>query len=483
MSKIHSQTRIIDNKGTSRFASYCANHEPQISWRSIPNDDIGIDGEVEFYDVKGEPFAEIIKIQLKSTERDKGYIKNENPNTKTFTFYAERDHVQYWQELQNDVILVIYDNRNGADQLYAKKIENIDLKNIGTHNVPIKFYKEQDAVKDKNSDFVKRFSRRFNASNPIILPIEEGTERLTSNLLKILFPNNSIYTAPISYDRDEVIKKSWETERPLRFDASARSVAVSALVQQGSHFPHDWTIFKKQIVTFHNLNDPAIGLTKIIDTSLVERFAPDEFCDNEDRKNVFKTLLRRALQHVLHKGGKFEWISEEGIFRFIAPEKLSNKLEIKEKWKGAKTASRTVLKVSLSEKTKRFYCTHFAFEADFKEFNGDWYICINPTWAVSIDGKQKSRLAYKEVSKKKKLERNQSVLNHLRFIVYQLIYRDMFTYYYQHILFDKLDCFIVEQVIHDSAWIKAEDKEELQHLEDGEAPNENEFKNENTLFG
>ena len=65
MSKMHSQTRITDNKGNARFQSYCANHMPQITWRPVPNDDIGIDGEVEIYNNEGKPLQEIIKIQLK----------------------------------------------------------------------------------------------------------------------------------------------------------------------------------------------------------------------------------------------------------------------------------------------------------------------------------------------------------------------------------------------------------------------------------
>ncbi len=57
MSKVHSQPRITDNKGNARFQTYCANHKPQISWRTLSNDDIGIDGEVELYDKDYKPLT------------------------------------------------------------------------------------------------------------------------------------------------------------------------------------------------------------------------------------------------------------------------------------------------------------------------------------------------------------------------------------------------------------------------------------------
>jgi len=130
MSKINSETRITDNKGIAAFHNYCANHKPAISWRPISNDDIGIDGEVELYNQNGEPLAEIIKIQLKSTEKDKGYIKNENPNNKTFTFYAEKDHVEYWQNLPNDILLVVFDNILSSERIAKKSLIFVD----GTRN-------------------------------------------------------------------------------------------------------------------------------------------------------------------------------------------------------------------------------------------------------------------------------------------------------------------------------------------------------------
>jgi tetratricopeptide (TPR) repeat protein/dsDNA-binding SOS-regulon protein len=159
MPKTHSQTRITDNKGNARIASYCANHNPQITWRKIIDDDIGIDGEIEIYDQNYHPLAEIIKVQLKSTESDTGYIKNESEKHDNFTFYAEKSHVEYWQNLPNDVLLIVFDGRNNKEDLYAKRIEGFDLAKIKTKDVPIVFNKKTDYIHEKNNDFHARFSR------------------------------------------------------------------------------------------------------------------------------------------------------------------------------------------------------------------------------------------------------------------------------------------------------------------------------------
>lgn len=276
MSKIHSQTRIIDNKGLARLQTYCANHTPQVSWRPVSNDDIGIDGEIELYSDEGHRLSEIIKVQLKSTETDKSYIKNENPVNGTFTFYAEKSDVEYWQELSNDVLLVIFDNRSNQNKLFAKKIENIDLRNTGTKLVPIRFDQNADILNEQENDFLNRFSRKYNSQNPVIKTVIRGDEILYSNLLRITFPSNKIYVAPINYDRGEIIRDSWNTDKPLSHKAYPNDVAWKALRQKGLNFSSDWTTHNNQIITFHDLNDNSVPLSQIVE-SPIDSLSPEEF--------------------------------------------------------------------------------------------------------------------------------------------------------------------------------------------------------------
>jgi hypothetical protein len=97
------------------------------------------------------------------------------------------------------------------------------------------------------------------------------------NLLKISFSTNNIFISPINYERNEIIKNSKSTERPLSKGASSREVAKSALHQQGLNFGSDWTIFNNKVITFHDLTDNSLPLSKIIDSSNIENSEPFKF--------------------------------------------------------------------------------------------------------------------------------------------------------------------------------------------------------------
>ena len=468
-SKIHSTTRKTDNKGVAKLAEYCAFHNPQLSWRPISNDDIGIDGEIELYNEDGKPLAEIFKIQLKSTESAKGYIKNENLSRNEFTFYANKGHVDYWQKLENQVILIIYDNRNNENKLYAKKIENINLLLSGSATIPIIFNKSKDLLNSIDLDFIKRFSQKYQNINPVILPVKIGTEKIVSNLLKINFPTGKIYVAPVNFDRDEIIEKSWETDFKLKKKATAREVVFSALKQKGLKFSSDWTVFNKQIITFHDLNDNKLPLNKIIENA-VESFEVEEFCSiNIDYKNVFKTLVKFCLQQLLYKIN-FIWDNDDKHFRYNYTKEIEDDIIHKESWVGNNAAKRTVFKSKYWEKGNLYYCTHFAFETETFDFNENWFLCINPTWSVTINGYKKSKIGYKKVSDKKKLERNNAVYNHIRFIKYKLTYIDMFTIVYPFLEFSDFVTFKTDVIIDEDLWMNTENIEEQRLMSDMENP-------------
>lgn len=479
MVKRHSNSRIVENKGLARLQGFCANHKPQISWRPVTNDDIGIDGEIELYDNEGHPLAEILKVQLKSTESHGSYIKNENPVENTFTFYAERSHVEYWQELANEVLLVIYDNRANQNALYAKKVENIDLRNVGKTYVPVQFHKEKHFLDDAANDFLQRFSRKHNTFYPTIKADSEGSETLYTNLLRINFPKNKIYLAPLNYNREDVIRDSWQTDRPLSHKATAADVAWKALNQKGLNFSADWTIYGNQLITFHDLNDQSLAISQIVEAP-IEDLTPEEFYTlGDDYKRVFKSLVKLGVQQTLYKRG-YEWRREEELFRFRAPDSLTDGLKERRSWKVEKRATRTVFKAKYYEKNKVFYCQHFAFSIDVKDFDNEWFLCINPTWTVSINGKQKSKVAHKTVKAMKGLERNRSVFNHLRFIAYELRFVNLYTPAYRFIDFHDLVTEQTNRVIDDAEWLRTESAEDAEILSDVEEMQER--LDENLLF-
>src|SRR5580704_3272713 len=72
-------------------------------WRPTPNDDVGLDGEVEL-GKEGTATGLIIKVQVKS---GKSYIANAKGNN--FDFLASRDDLEYWGSANLPVILLVYD--------------------------------------------------------------------------------------------------------------------------------------------------------------------------------------------------------------------------------------------------------------------------------------------------------------------------------------------------------------------------------------
>lgn len=76
-------------------------------WRPTPNDDVGIDGEIELGN-DGAATAKIIKVQVKSGA---SYIRNSTGTR--FDFYASSADLSYWNGANLPVIVVVYDPAKG----------------------------------------------------------------------------------------------------------------------------------------------------------------------------------------------------------------------------------------------------------------------------------------------------------------------------------------------------------------------------------
>jgi hypothetical protein len=204
MSKINSQSQTTDDKGNARLATYCANHNPKLIWREILKRDIGIDGEIEFCDEFGNSMAEIIKVQLKSTESKNSYIKNESDKHNNFTFYAEKDDVEYWQSLNFDVLLIIFDGRDGKQDLYVKKIEGFNPKQVDSKKVKILFNKKTDFIHEKYNDFHSRFCRKNSMESKddikILTSSIHDVEQIFNSLVKML-------KEKLSHEKDDFFNK------------------------------------------------------------------------------------------------------------------------------------------------------------------------------------------------------------------------------------------------------------------------------------
>jgi len=101
MGKAVPKTKQAENSGLIAVAQFA--HRLGWAWRPTPNDDYGLDGELEPI-TDGKATGQIIKVQVKSGQ---SYRKNEDD--KGFYYLAAKDDLGYWDNVNVPVLLVIHD--------------------------------------------------------------------------------------------------------------------------------------------------------------------------------------------------------------------------------------------------------------------------------------------------------------------------------------------------------------------------------------
>jgi hypothetical protein len=265
-----------------------------------------------------------------------------------------------------------------------------------------------------------------NISQPVIVSgptisqnvqIPERVETVTLNLFEIYFPD-TLYIAELLPD---IAKKVSENNQPRpRVRGRMQWKSKRDLVREAlGKYAVDWEVYENKIITFQDLQDEDLPLSKIIDVATAEPFSPDEFYDeNVGQENSFKSLLRKCLQQLLYHR-QVSWQNDRHLFIFV--DKNGEDLR-KEKWKGKVSAERIVFERTRKPKEpdKTWYCKHLAFETQFRQFNGKWFLSVRPDWFFSYDSYHESFYAADKLSWLKRQENNDQVLHQLLFLHYFL---------------------------------------------------------------
>src|SRR6267143_833532 len=122
MSKYFNPKRKVANQGVA-YVQRIAD-EMDCVWRSTPNDDVGLDGEIEL-GKDGAATAKLVKVQVKSGS---SYFRNSTGTS--FDFYASPADLNYWNGANLPVILVVYDIAKGEG--YWKPIQQYLKENPGS---------------------------------------------------------------------------------------------------------------------------------------------------------------------------------------------------------------------------------------------------------------------------------------------------------------------------------------------------------------
>ncbi len=285
------------------------------------------------------------------------------------------------------------------------------------------------------------------------------------NLLDISFPQ-TLYVADIAFDE--------ERRRPRRrsgSQANLRDRVWKLMEERHIRFSSDWTCHEKQIITFHDLSDPLLPISEIVDRGTLTTLAPDEYYgEGEDQERVFKSLLHYCLKQALYKKG-IQWQHLAEVFIFCPLDEEQSKRQ--EAW-GSERIIRTVYEKKMTKRdpTRVMYHKHLAFGRQFLRLESAWFLVLKPEWFFSYDGYNKSRYCDEKVTWLKKHEWNKNVYTHLRFLVDFLTTvpnEDLFDGQaaepYPFLKFGKLVSFSDLPMLPDSKWLIVETTERQKRID------------------
>lgn len=382
--------------------------------------------------------------------------------------------------MESDIYVLILGSRYGWQPEGKESITELEYQTARSKNIPVLVINTSYPKEQLQKEFERRvetdyFRKSVNDAFELEKELEQAlkteidkkqneyfnkTESVFSNLVKIQFPNH-LYIADIDIDKKAV--KQYNKERKRKFyKPSLHDYAVSALFMQNISFPHDWLVWNRKIITFHNLQDDSVGLTKIVDRGTAESIACDEFYDtSDDHLSQFKYLLKKCLETKLHKL-KIKWFKEEKLFAFLPIQKddLGRWQSRSIEWtKTFKRATRKVVEIkrNLKNKEEVFNMRCLAFKIGFENFDNDWYLSLKPEWIFLWNDLRVCDYAFKNIQWLKKNERNLHVFNHFNFILRYLQPSQMeslFNEYkdYPFIKLEQIEEFDFTPVVPDFVW-------------------------------
>ena len=407
-------------------------------WRATSIFDVGIDGEIEIRDpMTGEMTNTIVKVQAKATT--KGF-QAETDNS--FEYHCSPKDLHYW--LQGNVPIILVVCRPDTNEAYW---------------VALRDYFSDLAVQKTRKICFDKQRNRFDAScaawlKKLALPKDSGIyfaplqqiETLHSNLLQVASFAPNIFVAGTNYRQEGEVWRKFNSMK----------------VKVGP----EWILADKQIVSFHNLQEPPFN--EICDLGTCESFYTHEWANSqdEDTKRQFVRLLNKCLEEKTRLLGlRFDRYHKYYYFR------ATKGLKTRKEWyqSGQNRVSREVFKQysKKSDPSQRAYCRHSAFKGYFVRLGDEWYVEITPTYHFTSDGYTENKFRAERLQGIKRLDRNPAVLGQLRMWAdYLSRPHDLFSLHYSFLRFGQLATVDINASLPDDLWNNAEEEDEVENLEE-----------------
>lgn len=345
-------TKQTENKGLIAVAQFanCLGW----TWRPTPNDDYGLDGELEPVQ-EGQPTGKIIKVQIKS---GKSYRKGETESA--FHYVASVDDLRYWSSVNVPVLVVIHDPDGG--RTYGVEIHRAlaaDPSIRRTRRIP--FNKSADEL-TRSVEAPLLAAANDEESSGRVFRRQGGSyqETLYSNLLPVKAQPARIFGAPTTC----------RTAADIRAGLGDRR-KTPAVCSDG------------MLWTFADLTDPGCSLRAICDNKSVSHWLLPDWSSGAERQRLLVQLMNTCLRKLLtarglvfdRDKGRYYFPPESGNARRCTYQSLQ------------KTTTRRVAYPHVDRATTAVdYWVHWSAKFRFIDFARHLYLMVEPSMIFTEDG-------------------------------------------------------------------------------------------------
>jgi hypothetical protein len=381
MAKYFNPKRKAANQGVTYVQSVV--DEMDCVWRPTPNDDVGLDGEIEL-GKDGAATARLVKVQVKSGS---SYIKNSTGAG--FEYYAGPEDLGYWNAANLPVILVVYDPVKGEG--YWKHIQQYLKENPGTltKGRRISFSRRKDRF--LAATFMQLCNLAFPDEAELTSFLKDKiTESLYSNLLPVLTYPETLFHFQLSESR------------------------LAETFSEELEFPQDFVPHGHGYIGFRDPRQPGSKIVGAVISKTVELERSSQYLQNPATRSKIVGIWNEIIsKYLLNRG----LLRRDKTRFYFPPVDGGRSREIQ--WDAPRrTATRRVAYPYTGKQSqKTVFWVHHSIRAQLRNLGGDYFLKLEPGYVFSRDGTsviQSSDAGALSTSRMSQ-ERNYQVLNHLYF--------------------------------------------------------------------
>ncbi len=354
-------------------------HDLSAIWRPTPNDDYGLDGELEFTR-NGVVTGFIVKVQLKSGT---SYLRNKTASS--FDYYVSAPDAAYWSNVSFPVILVVYDPGDKAG--YWVNVKQHLAQPDFSASSTIRFSLRNDRLSSESL---------LDLSEVAITDEVERTEFLVDQIQETLHSNMLPVAGvpPVAYEAAFSLKRLIEAAE-----------AGSTLAKESGG----------KYVGFRDPRDPAHPLRSTIEPDSVKLYRYPDYLKHGATRNYAVSRWNDAIRTFLAGRGLVQ--KDQETFYFPPCEDGTARKLTWESTRG-RTPERQVAYPYIGKQSQSVaFWVHHACRAAFCEIGGLFFLRLTPAYVFTRDGS--ALLAGGEAgtlsTSRKSKDRNYQVLNHLMF--------------------------------------------------------------------